>query len=104
MQPIARGLDQVLAGLGLPPAAALAKLSGAWEQASGDLAERCAVEGLKDRTLYVVAADSVSASEIKWDAQRLVEEINTAADETLIDSVSVRVDSTRDRALAEPPT
>ena len=85
------GLDEALAGFGIPPAAVLSKVAHAWEQAVGQTGQRCRLEGISGKALHVVAADAATASEIKWDARRIVCAVNESAGESVAETIRVRV-------------
>ena len=89
--PVGAGLDQALAGFGIPPASVLARVAAAWAEAIGAAGERCRLEGIAGNVLHVVAADPASASELKWDAPRVVAAVNAAAGEPVAETLRVRV-------------
>jgi predicted nucleic acid-binding Zn ribbon protein len=90
--PVVAPLERVLAGLGAPPPATLARLFDSWSDIVGQaVASASTPLSLEHGMLLVAVRDGGWASQLRWMEPDLVAKIAAAVGEGLVERLEVRV-------------
>ncbi len=92
LQHVGAGVKRLLAGLGVSDSAAYVAIVEAWGRIVGaEMAKHTAPLKLRNEVLWVLADDSAWASELRWSAQDIVEELEERLGTGRVQKVQVRV-------------
>ena len=90
--PLARGLDQLLRGLGAPRAKAIAAVFEHWEEIVGtELAPHTEVTGVENGRVTVAVDDPAWADQLKWKQRAILEAVGEAVGPEMAVDLVVRV-------------
>ncbi len=91
-QPLAVGLDRVMAALGAPPVSTVTSVLDQWSEVVGPaIAGASEAVALEGHTLVVKVADGGWASQLRWMERDLLAKLAAAVGDGVVERLEVRV-------------
>ena len=95
-QPLANSIERLLGHLNAPTASTLQTVFDRWDDLVGPgLAEHTEPVSLVDRCLVIAVDDPAWASQLSWDANRVIDLVNGELEGPLVETLQTRIRPTR---------